>query len=57
MSEQPVPTPVSARARERRRLAAEAAHAAAGYLAGAVTFTEFDERTELLLALFRKETP
>jgi hypothetical protein len=43
-------------ARERRRLAAELAHASRGWLAGAATFTEWAERTGLLLALFRKET-
>ena len=46
---------MSARARERRRLAVEMAYAGLGWLAGAITFTEFDERTDLLLALFRKE--
>ena len=44
-------------ARERRRLAAEMVLVSRGWLVGAVTWPEFDERTELLLALFRKETP
>ncbi|HEV8652838.1 MAG TPA: hypothetical protein VG276_26485 [Actinomycetes bacterium] len=42
-------------ARERRRLAAEMFLVSRGWLAGAVTFTEWAERTDLLLALFRKE--
>jgi hypothetical protein len=46
---------VSARARERRRLAAELLAAGRGWLVGAVTFTEWAERSDLLLALFRKE--
>jgi len=46
---------VSARARERRRLAVEMVLASRGWLTGHVTWAEFDERTELLLALFRKE--
>jgi hypothetical protein len=45
-------------ARERRRLAAELVAAGRGWLVGAVTWAEWTERSDLLLALLaRKETP